>query len=262
LVRRSLKLCAAWHKTWNVVDMNNTISPDPMRFARSDRFLRETVVATKAVCTPVTTLSVSAGDDTASRAYEIVRCPVQASAVAFDKCRSCGRLLRLGGAAPDEVASVTCTVDDDGSAGPRSALCAAAAHAVAVAPEVPIAKLVEAFVDGKLDAVTVVDEERQVLGIITWADMIALVEARDAALKFTEEGVERRVGARLADATAGAIARPCLVALNARATIVDAAAQMAAASARAAPIVDERGHLVAVLTLLDVVRWFGTTPST
>lgn len=158
-----------------------------------------------------------------------VHCPIKRSGQTVESCRSCARLL-AGHANTLEClvpARVTGRSDLCGDLLPRETLVLDA--------ELSAAEGLAMLQAAQLTSAPVIDDNRLLLGLTLASSLAALAQTPDAEVD---------------DAVTDAIAA------NERLTVTEIAHLMATRELDRLPIVDDEGHLLGVLTALDVVRWF------
>ena len=165
-----------------------------------------------------------------------VFCPERGRSVEVDVCQLCPRLSRAGDAAI-ECTPVSCgKLEDLGAVlrlGGNARVGDAMGHyAVAVLAELPAAAVTRCLVEEGTGVAIVVDDEGHLVGL-----------------------VEAAAAAQVPGATpARRLARP-VVPVHESAPLALAVDRMVRERARALPVVDDGGCVVALLTDLDALRW-------
>jgi CBS domain-containing protein len=121
-------------------------------------------------------------------------------------------------------------------------------------------EIADLLVSRSVSAVPVVDEDRQVLGVVSEADLLAKLEYADRMPRHPL--AVRRVGAgrrRATGETAAELMSAPAVVIGTGATVARAARLMDAARVKRLPVVDEQGRLVGVVSRRDLVRLYSQT---
>lgn len=112
----------------------------------------------------------------------------------------------------------------------------------------------------RVSALPVVDSQNRVVGVVSEADLVlkqAAAAPQRASWRWLLPSTERKVEAVLAK---GLMTRPA-VTIGRDATVSEAAAVMGAHRVKRLPVVDGTGHLVGVISRVDVLSVFGREDS-
>ncbi|MBO4206712.1 CBS domain-containing protein [Micromonospora echinofusca] len=128
---------------------------------------------------------------------------------------------------------------------------------VTVAPETGYHQIADLLVRHSISAVPVVDPEGRVLGLVSEADLLAKLEYSDRE-PYHPLAV-RRLGAgrgRAAGENAAGLMSYPVVTISADASVTGAARLIDAAGVKRLPVVDERRHLLGIVSRRDLVRLY------
>lgn len=194
-----------------------------------------------------------------------VKCAHKAKSVAVGECGPCNRgfVVRIDGK-PDHA---MCRTDAKLSLVGDVML----NKAIAVKPGLPIESLILLLVDEDLQAVPVVNEQNQPIGMVSKSDLVfddyEWAELRDEAfwLKrvaelpagFQLEG-DLHLEELLASHTVKDIMSDEPLVVTERTPLVEAARQMAERKVHGCPVVNPKGTLIGMITTLDIARWAGS----
>lgn len=191
---------------------------------------------------------------------ETVDCPLQAREVRLSECEQCSRgfIVRLAGGKPDMAA---CPPKDQAVVGDIMSPKVVSVHSTML-----IERLILLLIDENLSAVTVVDDERRPIGVVSKTDLVfddyEWAELRDEALSLRrvgeardEESNDLYVAELLQSRTVKDIMSGEPITVSAHAAIKEAARAMSENGVHECPVVDAAGQLVGMVTSLDVVRW-------
>jgi CBS domain-containing protein len=106
-------------------------------------------------------------------------------------------------------------------------------HVVCVQPEVTLGDVAAILVRHHLGSVPVVDDDFRLLGVVSTSDLLGKPESSRAAFAMA----------------------PAVVAVNERASLIDAARAMADAGIHRVPVTSEDGRVVGILSSIDVMRF-------
>ncbi len=109
-----------------------------------------------------------------------------------------------------------------------------------VTRDVPYGELARVMVRARVGCVPVVDDDGHAIGLVSKLDLVEQLLAMDPP-------AERR--------TAGELMMPIALALGPHATVAQVAALMARNDIHHAPIVDDSGGLVGIVSAIDITRW-------
>jgi CBS domain-containing protein len=135
---------------------------------------------------------------------------------------------------------------------------------LSVRPDTPAAEIVELLLNQSFKAVPVIDAIRHVIGIISDGDLmeragmplrLGVGQVLDEATLREHLASIRATGKRAAD-----IMTPSPICLNARTPVDRAARRMVQANLKRAPVVDEQGRLVGMLSRVDLLRTLVNVP--
>jgi CBS domain-containing protein len=138
---------------------------------------------------------------------------------------------------------------------------------VSVHANLLIERLILLLIDEDLSAVTVVDDERRPVGVVSKTDLVfddyEWAELRDEALSLRrvgavvrdEEETDLYVTELLQSRTVRDIMSGDPVTVSAHAPVTEAARVMSEHQVHECPVVDGEGRLVGMITSLDIVRW-------
>ncbi|MER2560924.1 MAG: CBS domain-containing protein [Myxococcaceae bacterium] len=158
-----------------------------------------------------------------------VHCPLKANGQSVPSCLSCQRLT----AASTEA--LVCSVPA-GVVEPRGVCGELVPHeTVVLDAELPVYDGLRLLQRSQLSSAPVVDDNASLLGTVLTSELAALCDSP---------------GAEVEDAIIP------VVAVSEHLTILELAQLMDSRDLDRAPIVDDAGHLLGVVTALDVVRWF------
>lgn len=158
-----------------------------------------------------------------------VHCPLKANGQSVPSCLSCQRLT----AASTEA--LVCSVPA-GVVEPRGVCGELVPHeTVVLDAELPVYDGLRLLQRSQLSSAPVVDDNASLLGTVLTSELAALCDSP---------------GAEVEDAIIP------VVAVSEHLTILELAQLMDSRDLDRAPIVDDTGHLLGVVTALDVVRWF------
>lgn len=185
----------------------------------------------------------------------VVACPFLDRWPSFDECLGCesfcgyavdgrpaGSTVRC--ARVDAAARSTPGRADERGRSQRTTVDEVMKDPICVRKDVTIDELTSIFVNEKISGLPVVDGEGKLLGVVSKTD---LVEAREGKLDRMPEPI-----------TAGELMTPHPHALAPTASIAEASSLMREHRVHRAPVVSRSGHVVGVLTALDIARWIST----
>jgi CBS domain-containing protein len=226
---------------------------------------------------PIRRRSVLCGDGT-TRASGYVACPRARASTSLRHCLTCPRFQGFRGSEVAPASHIACehgaaAVDDaelvrpsdeharDPEQTPVSSIMTR--DVICVDRTVSIEALTALFVERDINAVPVVDETGEPIGIVSKADVIrehyALADPElppEQSSKHWDYDcgpaphVESLRGARVVD-----IMMPLVFTLREEATIARAAALMALKSVHQLPIASAAGEIVGIVSSLDILRW-------
>jgi CBS domain-containing protein len=128
---------------------------------------------------------------------------------------------------------------------------------VAVVPGTPYLDVVWALGCWRISGVPVLDDARRVIGVVSESDLLRKHEFRGRGRQPRFERRSARLArAKAAGDNAGEIMTTPAVTLRPRDTVVTAARVLAGHGIRRAPVVDESGELVGIVTRGDLLRVF------
>ena len=116
----------------------------------------------------------------------------------------------------------------------------------------PAALVAELMVRSHIGCVPVVEEPGRPIGMITKLDLVEQLLTGDLSQTASPAAMD------LTPRTANELMMPLAITLGAHATVAHAAALMATEGMHHAPIVDDRGCLIGIVSSMDVVRWLAT----
>jgi CBS-domain-containing membrane protein len=139
-------------------------------------------------------------------------------------------------------------------------------HTIAVHPDTSVEALTALFIERGLHGAPVVDDGGTVIGFVSQGDLLRdrfengdteehdrlWVRARGGALYPLPPGYHAEA---LARATVKDVMMPIALSLTESTPIATAAALLAEEGVHRMPVVDEQGHVVGLLSALDVLRW-------
>ncbi|TMM39788.1 MAG: CBS domain-containing protein [Actinobacteria bacterium] len=128
---------------------------------------------------------------------------------------------------------------------------------VSVAPTAGYKEIADLMVRRSISAVPVVDAQRQVLGVVSEADLLAKLEYADRVPRHPLTARRMRSGQQKAagDTAAELMTRPA-VTVPATETVTGAARLMDAARVKRMPVVDDGGRLIGIVSRRDLVRMY------
>jgi CBS domain-containing protein len=129
----------------------------------------------------------------------------------------------------------------------------------AVQPDTPLGEVVERLLAQELRAVPVVDADGRVVGIVTNGDLVERggLPARMELLAAMAPAARQAVLAQApAELRARDVMTPAPVTIAADAPLAEAAAVMARRGLKRLPVVDAEGHLLGIISRVDVLRAF------
>jgi CBS-domain-containing membrane protein len=124
------------------------------------------------------------------------------------------------------------------------------ADVVCARPTLSIGGVVSLMIRHHIGCIPVVDDRRRPIGMVTKFD---IVEQLDAFMSSATNGSPMPTD--LAARTADEVMMPLALSLGEHATIADAAALMTSEDMHHLVIVDDRGHLVGVVSTKDITTW-------
>lgn len=135
---------------------------------------------------------------------------------------------------------------------------------VAIAPDTPIADIMELLLDRLLKAVPVVDASRRVLGLVTDGDLLARGGAQlrlAIAERLDSEALAAQLAAlRASEKQARDVMTAPAVTVKEATSLAHATRLMVARDLKRLPVVDARGCLVGMLSRVDILRTVSETP--
>jgi CBS domain-containing protein len=216
--------------------------------------------------------------DGGEAALATVFCPMQAKSLKLSDCKVCQRYVRTQ---PDDTPGDSSLICSHQTAGPVSApvgtksvsgatkaipakaLSASVAavmtrNVVCVRPDLRVDDLVLLLVEHGISGVPVVNDAGKPVGVVSRADLLwesyDETEARTERIRGHPLNGEESAGAKSA-ITVEEIMTPTAVTLPESASIAEGAAVMARHGVHRAPIVDQDGLLVGILSTGDLVVW-------
>lgn len=171
---------------------------------------------------------VVVGADGATETSATVHCPIKRSGQSVDSCRSCARLLA------GHTNTLECLVPSRVT-GP-SDLCGdlIPGETLVLDAELLASEGLALLQSAQLTSAPVIDDNHLLLGLTLASSLAALSHLPDAEVE---------------DAVTDAVAA------NEHLTVAELSHVMATRDLDRLPVVDDEGHLLGVLTALDVVRW-------
>lgn len=127
---------------------------------------------------------------------------------------------------------------------------------ITVPPEFGYKQLVDLLVEAAVSAVPVVDAERQVLGVVSEADLLHKVEfnGADVEVRLFERRRAREAKEKANGDTAGSLMSSPPITIGEGATLAEAARTMERRNVKRLPVVDDDGALVGIVARRDVLR--------
>lgn len=134
---------------------------------------------------------------------------------------------------------------------------------LAVHPETPLAEAVELLLDKVYRTLPVVDERRRVVGIVTDGDL--LKRGNLLAITAQKELTQAEVAQALAEIRqsgqqVATVMTPNPATVTPETTLADAVHLMATRDVKRLPVVDEQGHLLGMLSRVNVLRALAEPP--
>jgi len=132
-----------------------------------------------------------------------------------------------------------------------------------VTPDTPIAAALEMLIGKAYRALPVVDGERRVVGILTDGDLLTRLELPSASvhLELTEAELGRELEVlRRSGQTVGDLMISPVITTTEDAPIADAVRVMTQHGIKRLPVVDRFGHLVGIVSRVDVLRALAQPP--
>lgn len=132
---------------------------------------------------------------------------------------------------------------------------------LAVRRETPLKEVARLLVERRISGLPVIDDEGQVVGVVSEADLLVKEQGPDAVPCGTldrllgESGQARQLRAKAEARTAGEAMTAPAITIDAAASVHRAAAQMIERRVNRLPVVDA-GRLVEIVTRADLVRSF------
>ena len=129
---------------------------------------------------------------------------------------------------------------------------------VTVTGQAPFTEMVRLMAVHKVSALPVVDDQDQVLGIVSEADLLRKEEYQDepdGPHRF-ESRRRRDARAKAAGRTAAEVMSAPAVTVSPQATVPGAAKLLARHGIKRLPVVDDRGRLVGIVSRADLLRLF------
>lgn len=132
---------------------------------------------------------------------------------------------------------------------------------LAVRRETPLKEVARLLVERRISGLPVIDDEGQVVGVVSEADLLVKEQGPDAVPRGTldrllgESGQARQLRAKAEARTAGEAMTAPAITIDAAASVHRAAAQMIERRVNRLPVVDA-GRLVGIVTRADLVRSF------
>jgi len=189
-----------------------------------------------------------------------VACPLQARDVPVEECGRCSRGFVVTESDKPE-ALVICPPKEQAVVGDIMSR-----KVVAVHPDLLIERLILLLIDEGLSAVTVVDEHKKPIGVVSKTDLVfddyEWAELRDEAISLRrvglgggEEDSDLYVRELLQSRTVKDIMSGEPITISTHAAVTDVAKLMYENGVHECPVVDIEGELVGMVTTMDVVRW-------
>jgi CBS domain-containing protein len=127
---------------------------------------------------------------------------------------------------------------------------------VSVGEKTPYKEIVEALAQHAVSAVPVVDEQNRVLGVVSEADLLHKMEftGLEPHLRLLERRQRRIARAKAVSDVARDLMSSPAVTISPHASLPAAARMMDDEHVRRLPVVDERGHLIGIVSRSDVLR--------
>jgi CBS domain-containing protein len=208
------------------------------------------------------------GEGVVAKEEMLVHCPFRDRWPSFDECLGCehwrgysldpaGRDSFMSCARADEIRWAMPLDPSERSRAMRTRIGEVMRDPVCVRRDMDFDELATFFVDRGVSSAPVVDAEGRPIGVVSKTD---LVEARagriDAETGPSEMPIERGFQEdRRSSLTVAELMTPVVYSLPASASIADAVALMAGKDVHGVPIVSPSGHVVGMLTALDVACW-------
>jgi CBS domain-containing protein len=126
---------------------------------------------------------------------------------------------------------------------------------VSVTADTPYKQIVKSLQRHRVSAVPVVDDEDQVVGVVSEADLLPKLEA-PAETTFGHRKPRRRIRAKARGDVASELMSAPAVTIGPEAAIPAAARIMDAERVKRLPVVDDQGRLVGIVSRSDLLRPF------
>jgi CBS domain-containing protein len=189
-----------------------------------------------------------------------VACPMQARDVPLEECGRCSRGFVVT-VSDNRMATAICPPKEQAHVGDIMSRKVLAVHS-----DLLIERLILLLIDENLSAVTVVDDEKRPIGVVSKTDLVfddyEWAELRDEAISLRrvgpandEEQTDLYVRELLQSRTVRDIMSGEPITISAHAAVTDVAKLMHENGVHECPVVDVEGQLVGMVTSMDVVRW-------